>query len=105
MAEKKMDEPCSVMSLGKELLLPLLMSVHQQGHHLFKGECAGSDAFARLRCVANDVWTDQGIRPDEDVRLLQPLYGSKGEKVRSAGAGADKADGMVQRLEGSGWSL
>jgi len=84
---------------------PLLMSVHQQGDHLFKGERAGSNGFARLRSVANDVWRDQGISPDEDVCLLQPFDGSKGEKVGSTGAGAHKADGMVQRLDGSGWSL
>ena len=42
--------------------LPLLMSVHQQGHHLFKGECAGSDAFARLRCVANDGQIGESVQ-------------------------------------------
>jgi hypothetical protein len=52
---------------------------HDHGHHLFQGEGAGADAFARRWGEGRNLRIDEGVGPNEHIGLLDRLGRPQGE--------------------------
>ena len=74
----------------------LALSIDQQRDHVFERGRAGTDPFARSRSQIGDGRTDQGIRPDQHIGLVQTFSRAKGEQVWSTRACSDETDNVTQ---------
>ena len=82
----------------------LALSIDQQRDQVFERGRAGTDPFARSRSQICDGRTDQGIRPDQHIGLVQTFSRAKGEQVWSTRACSDETDNVTQMRwpDGSG---